>query len=289
MIQACCFDPTTCRNLEPEECLNAGGLPRGDWSWCDGTVPPYTGYHLVVCRYQACCYQLMPPWSEWLCLDTTPHNCSVLVGQSMGWGTSCQHINCSSQGVHILCCMPDGVLITYEMDADQCNAVGGTVIAPGDECLGPEVPDDCHYARLDQHPEGMRYWHRDVCQNSVLEETRRYVEQESSASFHFRRGYFELVTRRPVRAMSLSEREDEPCQHQFVPVVIEDDGYASAAFCTDRAIEGLTRTMVIPAIVNENDEFGKAGYARFYGSYQTPLWTEAIFDSPLMICGGGER
>ncbi len=294
MEQACCFsfDVGLCRNLEPEECLNIGGLPRGDGTWCDGTVPPSTGYDMIVCRWQACCYQLGGYGSPYECMDTTPFRCEDVsqgyLGEAKGWGTSCGAIgfDCNEEGFTVHCCLPDGQRLTDLMEG-QCYAVGGTIYPPGEPCPPAPTTDDCGYAQLDRHPTGLRHWHRDTCQNAILEETKRYPEQEQGASFHYRRGYFEMVTRQPVRAMSLSERDNEPCQHQFVPVVIEDDGYAVGAFCSDRDLNELSRSMTIPVIAGNNPQFGRPGYVQFYAAYQTPLWTEVIFDSPLLLCGGG--
>ncbi len=290
-LEACCYSNGACSNLEPEECVALGGLPRGQNTYCVGTVPPPGSPTRIDCRYQACCFQVDPS-REWRCLDTTPHNCETAAdGTPMGIGTRCvEGFNCADLYDNTRCCLADGSDLTT-LSADQCTAIGGTPVMLDDECPTVEPDEQCRYAEPDRLPEGALHWHRDVCQNAMLTPTRRHETQVPDAHepgfIYYRPGYFELVTQRRVRAMALAQNDpSEPCRHQFAPMTVGDDGYAEGLLCGDRAIEGLSRSSTVPIIAPETDEFGPAGYARFVGAYQAPLWTEAIFDSPLLTCGG---
>ncbi len=288
--EACCFiwNRELCSELEPQDCIDAGGLPRGPGTACFGTGTPGES---IVCAREACCFDEGIPGEPHLaCLDGTPLDCQeISSGEPMGWGTRCAvNFDCNDRFDDVRCCLADGTEHVH-LSSNQCLAIGGSPIDIAEECPPVDFDDQCRRAEPDSLPPGARRWDQNVCQNAILSPTKRpdvHVPDpgDDSARF-FSAGYFEFVTRWPVRAMSLPASDfGESCQHHYAPVTIDDDGYGVGLLCGDRAIPGATRSPTVALLAND-DRFGPQGYAVFAAAYQAPLWTEVIFDSPLLTCG----
>jgi len=115
--QACCFESTgNCLQLDPGDCVNAGGVPQGVGSDCDTTVCFPEG---------ACC---LPDGS---CEDgLSPDECAALNGTFQGDGTVCMDVDCPEPTGG--CCLPNGFCL--ELTESDCASVDGAWGGPGTGC-----------------------------------------------------------------------------------------------------------------------------------------------------------
>ncbi len=127
--QACCFESTGgCLNLDPTDCLNAGGVPGGVGTTCSTTVCFPEG---------ACC---LPDGS---CADgLSPEECAALNGTFEGDGTTCASVVCPEPTGS--CCFQTGFCL--ELTEGDCVNAGGSWGGPGTDCTdvdGDGEPDAC--------------------------------------------------------------------------------------------------------------------------------------------------
>ncbi|MEE9293661.1 MAG: hypothetical protein V3W34_01680 [Phycisphaerae bacterium] len=104
-LQACCFPPHDCLNLQSSICIGATGFPQGPGTRCD----------LIECfPAGACC---LPDGS---CLDgVTPEQCDQLAGSFQGNETTCAGVECPQPlGA---CCKSNGFCL--EMIETDCDVI----------------------------------------------------------------------------------------------------------------------------------------------------------------------
>jgi len=140
--QGCCFPDGSCKNMEPDDCINTGGTPvigfcyGTQWACCfgDGSCimadpicceselggTPVYG-EVCVGETQACCFY---SGMSATCMDADPTCCQDMGGDPQGPGTACT--------VEEACCFPDG---TCEMvDPLCCDGLGGVPAGPDSVC-----------------------------------------------------------------------------------------------------------------------------------------------------------
>ena len=88
-VAACCFPDGTCQDLEPMDCMNAGGHSQGMGTTCATTTCQMPGQTV------ACCF------SDGTCQDLEPMDCMMNAGGNpQGMGTSCATADCTGGGGH---------------------------------------------------------------------------------------------------------------------------------------------------------------------------------------------
>ena len=109
LIEACCFDDGTCKDLPPDQCTELGGVPQGPGTVCSAAP-------------EACCL------ADGSCIDADPLCCDELGGTPQGPGTGCVDML-------VPCCLPDGSCVM--VDPLCCDDLGGMPSPIGaSQCLG---------------------------------------------------------------------------------------------------------------------------------------------------------
>jgi hypothetical protein len=117
---ACCVPNGTClANQTQTQCLQQGGLWKGEGSTCGATT----------CN-QACCY--LPN----TCQDRSVASCNSTGGFPQGLGTVCATTICFPIGA---CCKPDGTC-ENNMSPAACTNVGGTFQGANSQCINISCP-----------------------------------------------------------------------------------------------------------------------------------------------------
>jgi hypothetical protein len=115
--QACCFPGSgACLNLNPGDCVNAGGVPGGVGTNCSSFTCFPEG---------ACC---LPDGS---CIDqVSPEDCAALNGTYQGNNTTCLGVSCPLPTGG--CCFPNGFCLI--LNESNCDSVNGTWGGIGSDC-----------------------------------------------------------------------------------------------------------------------------------------------------------
>ncbi len=85
---ACCSDDAACEDMDPMDCMDAGGRPNGMGSSCESTDCDMSG------DTTACCL------GDDTCEDMDPMECMTAGGQPNGMGSTCASSDCADGGGH---------------------------------------------------------------------------------------------------------------------------------------------------------------------------------------------
>ena len=222
--------------------------------------------------------------------------CESIFAGTFFEGFDCDVVDCDEGVVLGACCLPDdSCALTSRLGQDitnpSCLARGGDFQGEGTLCIGedgvgicdpPPTLEGCIEARPDRA--SGRGWSPNLCQNAVLlPEVPDREDADPTA------GEWSLSTPHPVRALP-GPPTDDPCAHHRADLVVDDDGFASAAFCSQPNFgDPDTRQWSLSDLfVVESDPNGfvSPGDAYFAGAYHAPLFTEAHLRSHKMRCGG---
>ncbi len=142
--EACCFPDGHCEDLVPFTCLQKGGLPMGQGTFCAATICPATDLG-------ACCYGDL----NVLCAITDPVTCQdQLNGVWKGPGTNCDDLNgngvadiCEEPQDFGACCYGEVAVLCVLTDAVTCQQLyNGVWMGPGTNCAdldGNGIADIC--------------------------------------------------------------------------------------------------------------------------------------------------
>ncbi|MBL8999623.1 MAG: hypothetical protein JNK25_00640 [Phycisphaerae bacterium] len=117
-VGACCLPDGTCIQATSEQCGEASGTWRGEFTDCaTANCPAPSG---------ACCF------SNGFCTTLTPLQCNGAGGTYLGHGVACGSGNTCPTGA---CCLPDGSCIAG-VGEQACQAQGGSFRGVGSTCAG---------------------------------------------------------------------------------------------------------------------------------------------------------
>jgi hypothetical protein len=156
------------------------------------------------------------------------------------------------------------------------------------------LPSSSPPENLPERPEHWREWSLDLCQNVVFTEDLRPVEHSpDSSDLFFARGFAELVSVAPVRAM---ERElpgqESVCRYHYGKMDVSADGFASPVFCTQphegdmENFRSIGRPWLFLQGKKDPNERLDEGFAGWIGAYEAPRWTDLLFHSHGAVCRG---
>lgn len=118
----CCDAGGSCSLLDPQTCLNLGGLPFTDAASCNEVECP------TPVQSGACC---VPAGGGLSCTDTTAINCAQLGGTFVGDNTQCANTLCGSLPPRA-CCLPNATC--QPLPVFDCIISGGTPGDVGEDC-----------------------------------------------------------------------------------------------------------------------------------------------------------
>lgn len=115
-VGACCFPDGHCEQSTGEQCDNAGGVWRGEFTDCANAACP--------APMGGCCF------SNGFCTTLTPAQCAGAQGTYLGDNVACGPGSTCPNGA---CCLPDGSCITGVTEG-ICGAQGGIFLGVGSNC-----------------------------------------------------------------------------------------------------------------------------------------------------------
>ena len=226
-------------------------------------------------------------------------SCEVLHVGRYFEGFSCDQVDCTIPSVVGACCLPDDsgcVLVArrqlFTTDPLGCYELGGEFAGEGVQCeiqgvfppltvCDPEPPPvGCITAREDRST-GKPAWSVDGCQNMFLQPEEPADDDEQ--------GNWGIVSPHKVRALPGNVlTEEDPCAFHRGALVIDGDGYARAAMCSQPnfAEDGTRQWSLSDVFIVDQDPNGmlSPGAAVWMGSYAPPLFTEAHLRSHKRRC-----
>jgi hypothetical protein len=291
--------------LELDDCLAAFGLPYPLGTRCEGTSDvefPGTVW-LVSCGKEACCVdatdfepRLCADLLRGECLDPflfggrhAPKGvgsfCGAQTGRLDDFDFQCDVDGFSSDGEFTpfkTCCFADGQSSRGEVSERECEFLGGIAVGLTEPCPPIDLDTQCREPIEDEGLPGTFRWTLDACANVALEPVMRPAGHRDSVSSP--PGYFDLFTMRRARALGALGTTTKDCQNYYTEMTVGDDGYGQPLMCSDHNDLEFTPGM---AMLSPDNELAPKGYAMFLAAYHTPFWSEILFDSHLIRCGGG--
>lgn len=165
--------------------------------------------------------------------------------------------------------------------------------------LDPEIPPIAKPGEV----QPILRWGLDLCQNTLFGPVIRPIEHEpggfgsegNEGVDGFQAGFFEVRSMHPIRAMEMPDARpnEQVCTYHYGKMTLSAVGNARPVFC-GQPVKGrqITRrgTALLPYIQSTPDPNGlvETGFFALLGSYHTPNWTEAHFNSHAIECVGGE-
>lgn len=215
-------------------------------------------------------------------------------------GFDCDFVNCELGVVVGACCVPDvGCVLTTRIFQDinnpSCVDRGGDFLGEGTTCAvdengiglcDPPPPlEGCITPRPDRA--AGRGWSPNLCQNAVFLLDGPDPDAIVLPSDPPDAGDFGMTTPHPIRALP-DRATDDPCAHHRGDLVIDDDGFASVAFCSQPVSGDPTSRQWSLAglyvVDSDPNGFVAPGDAYFAGAYHAPFFTEAHLRSHKMRC-----
>ena len=143
-------------------------------------------------------------------------------------------------------------------------------------------------------------WGLDLCQNMpmsfAIRPPEHYPDSDGEGSTGFEPGFLEPCSVYPVRAMEVpnAQSHQEVCRHHYGQLVLGPDGSLHVLFCSQPRIGSgtdvrfrQTGEAYLYVQDGEDQEGGvEDGFCAFIGAYHAPYWTEAIYNSRGIVCGG---
>ena len=217
-------------------------------------------------------------------METTGVACEALGGHYGGDDTVCEWYDCTLQGVTGACCDQQGNCIDDPRPLTEaaCAEIGGPWFerTPCVDVTCPEQPGEpgCYEAREDRKLEDVRDWTLDRCANTVA------VPMPRTDSV-----LFDVATTHPIRAVALPAAQD-PCKHYRTRMTLDEYGRGQVVLCNrpardDSQGQYMRHSRLTPYlrgradVANTDERTGG-----FFGTYQTPGWTELLYRSWPLYC-----
>ena len=147
-------------------------------------------------------------------------------------------------------------------------------------------------------PRPVLVWTLDLCANAIFSPIIRPAADEPEPGDEgydgFERGFHEIRTTHPVRAVAVQEpgASTEACRYHYGKTIALIDGFHYKVFCsepiTDARPTQLRQTAIAERFLavpmpGQPDQV-EPGFHGSIGAYHTPFWTETRYDSEGVVC-----
>lgn len=221
----------------------------------------------------ACCY-------NGGCADTDSEWCRIYGDSYAGDDTECDWYDCLLHAKLGGCCDP--LLECHDKKTEAaCADIGGPWFERTPcSLINCEPPPNlgCCGAREDRKLPDKRDWTLDRCANVVA------VPMPRPDSV-----LFDVVTAHPIRAVALPAAQD-PCLHYRARMTLDEYGRGQVVLCNRPARDDpqgdyMRYSRLTPYLRGRHDvENTDERTGGFFGTYQTPGWTELMYRSWPLYC-----